>query len=115
MPHPSMRGKAVEARRGDRHAGLMPDLVVSTLAERPELTSAMFDMPDTWPRFMLQDEVANAYFWQVPSSFPQHCVVATEGGEIVARGFSAPFRLHGGERGGLLPSGGWDRVLVWAF
>ena len=95
----------------------MTDVVVTTVAERPHLVDAMWAMPDTWPVFMGHDEIASALFLHVPETFPQTCLVATlgDGEEVVARGFAAPFALHTERRGGLLPGGGWDRVLTWAF
>ncbi|MET9018349.1 N-acetyltransferase [Actinopolymorpha sp. NPDC004070] len=91
----------------------MPELV-TTLADRPELEAAMWAMPDTWPVFMGHDEIAAALFHHVPSTFPHLCLVATDGDEVVARAFAAPFALHA-ERRGTLPTGGWDRALTWAF
>ncbi|GAA2756503.1 N-acetyltransferase [Actinopolymorpha rutila] len=92
----------------------MPDLVTTTLADRPELEAVMWAMPDRWPEFMGHDEIAAALFSQVSSTFPHLCMVATEGDEVVARAFAAPFILHT-DRRGTLPDGGWDRVLTWAF
>ncbi|MFD2082626.1 hypothetical protein SAMN05421678_11175 [Actinopolymorpha cephalotaxi] len=63
---------------------------------------------------MGHDEIAAALFHHVPSTFPHLCLVATEGDEMVARAFAAPFALHT-DRRGTLPAGGWDRVLTWAF
>ena len=92
----------------------MPDLVTTTLAEHPELEAATWAMPDGWPEFMGHDEIAAALLRHVPSTFPHLCLVTTEGDEVVARAFAAPFTLHI-ERRGTLPAGGWDRVLMWAF
>jgi hypothetical protein len=93
----------------------MSEIVLSTVAERPEYTERVWDMPDTWPEFMRHDKVAAALFGRVVEAFPHLCVVATLDGRPVARGLAAPFALHTERRGGVLPPDGWDRVLVWAF
>ena len=89
-------------------------IVITALADRPDLEPAMWRMPDSWPEFMGHDDTAAAYFGRVPSTFGHLCLVALDGDEVVARAFAAPFGLHG-HRGGELPPGGWDRVLLWAF
>jgi len=91
----------------------MPDITITTFAERPELLEHIYDMPDAWPEFMNYDPVANAYFNQVAPTFPDYCVVATDAdGQLIARGRSIPFAI--GARDGL-PDDGWDRVVIWAF
>ena len=92
----------------------MSDVRITSVAERPELHGPLWRMPDTWPEFMGHDDTAAAFFGRVPSTFPDLSLVATDGGEVVARAFAAPFELHG-HREGELPPGGWDRVLLWAF
>ncbi|ANW21632.1 acetyltransferase-like protein [Streptomyces clavuligerus] len=97
-------------------AGPAASLTITTLAQRPELQGAMWEMPDTWPAFMDEDPVGWACFSRVCTDFPDHVLIATDdaGGEVVARCFSAPFRLAAEGRGEL-PGGGWDQVLLWAF
>ncbi|MEU2608118.1 hypothetical protein [Streptomyces albus] len=88
-------------------------VLITPLAERPELAGQIWDLDDSWPVFVVEDLVANAVP-AVPEWFPQHCVVATDGDRVVARGLSVPFnaRMSGREE---LPDGGWDRLLVWAL
>ncbi|WP_053726753.1 hypothetical protein [Streptomyces sp. WM6378] len=90
------------------------NIEISTLAERPELASRLYDISDTWPEFMARDLVGYALLGRVPEEFPQYCVVATEGGRPIARGYSVPFdaALDGREE---MPDRGWDQVLAWAF
>ncbi|GAA4985483.1 hypothetical protein GCM10025734_08970 [Kitasatospora paranensis] len=73
-------------------------------------------MPDTWPVFMHQDPIGNAYVGLIAEVFPEYVVVATDAdGALVGRGLSVPFRLAGGKRQGRLPERGWDEILLWAF
>ncbi|MER5633684.1 N-acetyltransferase [Streptomyces nitrosporeus] len=91
------------------------DLEITTLAERPELAGALDEMPDTWPRFVLEDLVGWANFPRIAVEFPEFVLVATDPrGAVAARGYSVPFALGAKGRGGL-PEGGWDQVLLWAF
>lgn len=88
---------------------------ISTLAQRPEYVSRVYEMADTWPEFMGRDPVANALFHRVGAEFPEYCVIGTlPDGTPVARGRAAPFAFGVAGRDEL-PDQGWDRVLVWAF
>jgi GNAT superfamily N-acetyltransferase len=89
-------------------------ITITTCAERPELIPRGYEIDEDWPAFMLHDPVGNALFNRVAEDFPHHCVVATDGDRVVARGRSVPFNaeLPGREE---LPAQGWDRVQVWAF
>ncbi|WP_067182374.1 acetyltransferase-like protein [Microtetraspora niveoalba] len=90
------------------------DTIVTTLAERPELCAGLREMADDWPLFVLNDPVGWSHFGRLADTFPEFTFVATEGGEVVARAYSVPFRLDAPGRGEL-PAGGWDQVLMWAF
>ncbi|MFC5072493.1 N-acetyltransferase [Kitasatospora cinereorecta] len=91
------------------------DLMITTLAARPELARAMDEMPDTWPEFILEDLVGWANFPRIAVEFPEYVLVATDpDGVVVARAYSVPFALEAAGRG-RLPGGGWDQVLLWAF
>lgn len=92
----------------------MSEIVITTLAERPEYLERLYDFADAWPEFMHNDPIGNSFMGQVPEAFPDQCVVATEDGELVAHGRSIPF-VFPDERRLELPSGGWDQVLQWGF
>ncbi|MEV7599252.1 N-acetyltransferase [Kitasatospora sp. NPDC089797] len=96
----------------------MDRLTVTTLAERPELVGALWDMPDSWPDFLLQDPLNSACLGRVPEVFGDHVLVATdddEHGAVVGRAFSVPFRLADPKHDGELPARGWDAMLLRAF
>lgn len=84
--------------------------VITTLAERPELAGSLWEMPSPWPEFMRHDPVGHACFGRLGDAFPEFTLVATDGGETVARGLSVPFAGRG-----VLPATGWDQALIWAF
>ncbi|MDN0200874.1 GNAT family N-acetyltransferase [Streptomyces sp. S.PNR 29] len=91
------------------------ELTVSSLAERPEMVQPVLGMADSWPEFVVNDPVGNAYYPQIATEFPQYVLFAEdERGEVVAHAHSVPFALDVEGRGEL-PARGWDEVLVWAF
>lgn len=90
------------------------DVTITTLAERPRLGEALWEMPDPWPEFMRNDPVGRSHIGRIGETFPEFTLVATDGREIVARAHSVPFALGAPGRG-TLPDAGWDQVLIWAF
>ncbi len=91
------------------------ELTITTLAERPELALAMWTMADTWPVFIGHDLCAASFLRRIWEELPEYAFVATDaGGAVVAKAYSVPFALHAEGRG-VLPDGGWDQVLQWAF
>ena len=92
----------------------MSDLVITTLAERPEYLDHLYEIEDAWPQFMLQDPVGNTLFHQVAVTFPEYNIVATLDDRLVARGRAIPFRFPTADRTEL-PAGGWDRVMIWGM
>jgi GNAT superfamily N-acetyltransferase len=85
---------------------------VVTLAERPDLEDAIWDLTSVWPRFMLEDPIANLYYGHL-DRWTEHSLVAVTDGRVVARGFSAAFSMGGPGRE-TLPSDGWDGVVSWS-
>jgi GNAT superfamily N-acetyltransferase len=92
----------------------MSQVVITTLAERPELIDRLSDFSDAWPEFMLHDPIGNALMGRVQENFPEQCLVATEDGELVAHGRSIPFVFPDEHRKDL-PDSGWDKVLSWGI
>ncbi|GAA4567754.1 N-acetyltransferase [Planotetraspora kaengkrachanensis] len=87
------------------------DLVVSTLAERPELAHDLFGMPTAWPEFMFNDPIAALYYSVAVTDYPEFVLVATIDGGLAAKALSVPLRLGGDP----LPAGGWDEVVMRAW
>jgi GNAT superfamily N-acetyltransferase len=92
------------------------DVEIVGIAERPDLVDALWGMPNLWPEFMRQDPVSDlGYAWMLAEA-PEYVSVALDGdGRVVARSFSVPFALHAEGRDGVLPTRGWDQVLMWAM
>jgi hypothetical protein len=63
----------------------MSEIVITTLAERPEYRERLYDFADVWPEFMHNDPIGNAFMGQVPDHFPDQCVVAISTRQIVER------------------------------
>lgn len=85
-----------------------------TVAERPGLVAAMWAMPNTWPKFMLQDPIAAVFYSQLPVTFPEYQLLALdEAGVIIGRVNSAPFAWMGSDDD--LPERGWDAIIERAF
>ncbi|WP_328324382.1 N-acetyltransferase [Kribbella sp. NBC_00382] len=87
-------------------------IVITTLAERPELFDPLAEFKGGWPVFMQQDPVGGALMGRVRELFPEHVLLATEGDELVAIGRSIPFVFPDEDRTEL-PTSGWDRALIW--
>jgi GNAT superfamily N-acetyltransferase len=87
---------------------------VVTLAARPDLVDAMWDMPTTWQPFMLEDPVADMWFGRLPEVFGEYQLLALDaGGRIVGKVNSAPFAWSGQDDD--LPARGWDGIQERAF
>jgi GNAT superfamily N-acetyltransferase len=94
------------------------DLVISTLAERPDLEPSLWSLTGEWPAFMLQDPIADLYFADFERVFPEFALVAYDERQperLVARAFSVPFAFGSEARRERLPDDGWDGVVRWAW
>ncbi|GLW95660.1 N-acetyltransferase [Actinokineospora globicatena] len=86
------------------------DLVISSLAERPDLEPLLEHFPDSWPEFMRKDPTSGLYYAVAAQHYPEHVLVAYDRDHperLVAKAHSVPFRWT--EE--FLPPGGWDRVI----
>ncbi|GGS22395.1 N-acetyltransferase [Actinokineospora fastidiosa] len=86
------------------------DLVVTTLADRPDLVNLAHDFPGAWPAMMQQDPVADLYYDVIDTVFAEYALVAYDRdnpGRAVARAYAAPFTWGRDE----LPDAGWDEVI----
>ncbi len=78
-----------------------------SLAERPDLVDAFWDIPGDWPTFMLQDPVSDTAYEAVVEGFPQLHLVVLDGQAPVARLHAVPFDGDVAD----LPPRGWDHAL----
>ena len=85
------------------------DVLITSLADRPDLASLLDDFADSWPEFMYHDAVSPLLYEELAVAYPQHCLIAMAGPVPVARAFSIPFAWEGSD----LP-GGHDAVIVRA-
>ena len=94
----------------------MRSVVLSTvtLAQRPDLTDAMWSMVDTWKPFMLEDPIVNAFFGLLPEQFGEYQIVAlADSDKVIAKVHSIPFCWSGADDD--LPDRGVDGMLIRAF
>ncbi|TDC01441.1 N-acetyltransferase [Nonomuraea longispora] len=85
-------------------------LQITTLAERPEFASTLWDMDHTWQEFMLNDPIADLFYPVATTTYADYVLVAdddAEPGRLVARACMIPFVAGGSE----LPDDGWDGVI----
>ncbi|MGB7979608.1 MAG: hypothetical protein WCF36_02320 [Candidatus Nanopelagicales bacterium] len=83
-------------------------LLITTLAARPALADAMWDMPTSWPEFMRHDPIGGLFYGNIEARFAEFVLVGQdETGEVVACAYSVPFVLGEEE----LPGNGWDSVI----
>lgn len=84
------------------------DLTISTLADRPDLAEAMWEMENSWPEFMRHDPIGGLYYGNCTTLFADYVLVAQgEDGAVVAQAHSIPFTLEDDA----LPVNGWDFVI----
>jgi hypothetical protein len=57
------------------------DLLIASVADRPELPSTYAKGEDLWPEFMYQDPVGELYFADCREAFPEFVVVAVDPAE----------------------------------
>lgn len=92
----------------------MSEIVITTIAERPEYIGREYEIEADWPDFIHHDRLANALLNQVMVEFPEFCAIATVDDAPVARARAIPFDATGVGRE-LFPDGGWDIVQLWGF
>jgi GNAT superfamily N-acetyltransferase len=91
------------------------DLLIATVAQRPELAERLDDF-NAWPPFMRQDPVGSLYYDDPAASYPDHVLVAVERAHperLVAKGYSVPFTWDD-DPAESLPEDGWDGVILRA-
>jgi GNAT superfamily N-acetyltransferase len=87
---------------------------IVTLAERPDLTDAMWSMPYPYAPFVGHDPVCNFFFARLPGTFAEHQLLALdEHDAIVGKVNSVPFAWAGTDHD--LPARGVGAILERAF
>jgi GNAT superfamily N-acetyltransferase len=98
--------------------GRVVDLVIASLAERPDFADALWSFDGLWPTFMQQDPIADLFYARASTTYADYTLLAFEAREPsrpVARSCSVPFAM-GDELGRpTLPEDGWDGVIRWAW
>lgn len=87
---------------------------IVTLADRPDLADAHWSLTTGWPRFMLQDPIADLYYSQL-DVWSHHVLLALDHGALVARGLTVGFAMGSDIGREDLPSDGWDGVVRWSW
>jgi GNAT superfamily N-acetyltransferase len=85
---------------------------VVTVAERPDLADELWGFGDSWPEFMLHDQVA-MLMAPLAGRYPQlQLLLLDDDGECVGKGHSVPFDWDGADSS--LPARGWDEIQLRA-
>lgn len=87
---------------------------IHTLAERPELQDATWDLSHLWPEFMRSDPLADLYFARL-AAYADHVLVARDGDRTVGRAYAVPFAFGPEHDRPRLPDDGWDAVVRWSW
>ncbi|MEV4082678.1 N-acetyltransferase, partial [Nonomuraea fuscirosea] len=69
-------------------------LRITTLGERPQFASSLWDMDHTWHEFVLNDPFADLFYGFVTTVYQDHVLVAddsAEPGRLVARACMMPY------------------------
>jgi GNAT superfamily N-acetyltransferase len=100
--------------------GIAEELVVVTLAQRPDLRARVFapDIQSAMPEFMRHDPAAELYYGggnlDRYLEFGLAAFRPAGPSQPVARAFCVPFAFRDGTPGREeLPDGGWDEVIRW--
>jgi hypothetical protein len=92
------------------------DLLVATIADRPDLAHRLDDFPGAWPEFMYHDPVSSQLYDVVVGEYPEFSLIAVDRNapdRLVAKTCSFPFNWPGDPDAGL-PTGGYDAVILRA-
>jgi GNAT superfamily N-acetyltransferase len=87
-------------------------LTVCSLADRPDLAEAHYELKTSWPDFMLEDPTASLIHL-LPRQFPELQLVLLDGDQVIGKALAAPF--YWPNELAALPDTGWDWVLVRAI
>ncbi|HWG99711.1 MAG TPA: N-acetyltransferase [Pilimelia sp.] len=89
------------------------DLIITNLADRPDLAPLLDRFPPSWPAFMYHDPLAPLAYDRATTALAEFCLVAVDRDAPdvpVAKAYSVPCSLP--ESDADLPPGGWDAVML---
>ena len=85
-----------------------------TLAERPDLQSAMWNMGNDWPEFMRHDPLGDIFFGRLPEVFPEYQqLLLDDDDRVLGKVNAIPFPWDGTDED--LPTAGWGAVMQVGF
>jgi GNAT superfamily N-acetyltransferase len=91
--------------------GAIMELLIASLADRPDLAGVFDDFPDSWPEFMYHDNVSAALFQRLIEAHPATNIIAVDPVDPlrpVGRACAFPFTAELGA----LPGNGYDQVIL---
>lgn len=94
------------------------DLLIASLAERPDFADRLFELDDLWPTFMQQDPVSDLFYPRAATTYAEFVLLAFDAADRsvpVARSCAVPFAMGGDTGRDALPEDGWDGVIRWAW
>jgi len=94
------------------------DLVIASLAERPDFADRLWDLDDAWPTFMQQDPVSDFFYPRATTTYADYVLLAFDAADPsvpVARSCVVPFTMGDDIGRDRLPDDGWDGVIRWAW
>src|SRR5262245_31027732 len=95
----------------DREATV--DILVASVADRPELGQLMADVPDGWPEFMYHDPFADLLYEHATTRYASTCMVAIDPERpqhALATSYGVPISVGLDD----LPESGWDGAMLIA-
>jgi len=90
------------------------ELIVASLAQRPELAAVFDDFPGSWPEFMYHDPITEVLYDDLIRAHPESNLIAIDPADPsapLARACVFPFNWPGNPDDGL-PPGGYDRAIL---
>ncbi|HKD98759.1 MAG TPA: N-acetyltransferase [Micromonosporaceae bacterium] len=90
------------------------DLLIASLADRPDLEPVFESFPDSWPEFMYHDIVSATLFERLLRAHPEMNLVAVDTADPrrpLARACAVPYGWPL-DAGADLPDGGYDHIIL---
>jgi len=91
-------------------------MIVTTLAENPELARTIDDFPGCWPEYMAHHRLSNVFYEDIAPAFAEFCLVAVDPadpGRPLAKAYSLPVAWPDDPT--RLPPDGHDAIILQAL